>query len=41
MKRGVHFQIPNEYVNDLWRILQPLEIANYMWHKRVGNLIML
>ncbi|MCY8655693.1 DUF2691 family protein [Bacillus spizizenii] len=31
MKRGVSFQIPNEYGNYLWRILQPLEIANYMW----------
>lgn len=30
MKRGVSFQIPNEYGNYLWRILQPLDIANYI-----------
>nr|AAB41098.1 YncE [Bacillus subtilis] len=29
MNRGVSFQIPNEYGNFLWRILQPVEIANY------------
>ncbi|MEI1421532.1 DUF2691 family protein [Bacillus cabrialesii] len=31
MKRGVSFQIPNEYGRFLWRILQPLEITNYNW----------
>lgn len=31
MNRGVSFQIPNEYGNFLWRILQPVEIANYRW----------
>ncbi|MGG1243126.1 DUF2691 family protein [Bacillus cabrialesii] len=31
MKRGVSFQIPNEYGHFLWRILQPLEIADYNW----------
>ncbi|CAM4481294.1 MULTISPECIES: DUF2691 family protein [Bacillus] len=31
MDRGVSFQIPNEYGNFLWRILQPVEIANYRW----------
>lgn len=31
MSRGVSFQIPNEYGNFLWRILQPVEIANYRW----------
>ncbi|MEC1444281.1 DUF2691 family protein [Bacillus subtilis] len=31
MKRGVSFQIPNEYGNFLWRILLPVEIANYRW----------
>ncbi|MEC1961220.1 DUF2691 family protein, partial [Bacillus subtilis] len=25
MNRGVSFQIPNEYGNFLWRILQPVE----------------
>ncbi|MGQ9007691.1 DUF2691 family protein [Bacillus stercoris] len=31
MQRGVSFQIPNEYGNFLWRILQPVEIAHYRW----------
>ncbi|QIW80128.1 DUF2691 family protein [Bacillus tequilensis] len=31
MKRGVSFQIPNEYGHFLWRILQPLEITHYKW----------
>ncbi|ASB69920.1 DUF2691 family protein [Bacillus subtilis] len=31
MNRGVSFQIPNEYGNFLWRILRPVEIANYRW----------
>ncbi|MCO4850684.1 DUF2691 family protein [Bacillus vallismortis] len=31
MLRGVRFQIPNEYGVYLWRILQPLDISNYMW----------
>lgn len=31
MNRGVSFQIPNEYGNFLWRILQLVEIANYRW----------
>lgn len=31
MKRGVSFQIPNEYGNFLWRILQPVDIAHYKW----------
>lgn len=34
MKRGVSFQIPNEYGNVLWRILQPFEITHYMWKMR-------
>ncbi|MFV9833117.1 DUF2691 family protein [Bacillus stercoris] len=31
MKRGVSFQIPNEYGIFLWRILQPVGIAHYKW----------
>ncbi|MCY7904707.1 DUF2691 family protein [Bacillus inaquosorum] len=33
-ERGVSFQIPNEYGNVLWRILQPFEITHYMWKMR-------
>ncbi|MCY7859479.1 DUF2691 family protein [Bacillus sonorensis] len=31
MRRGVSFQIPNEYGNYLWKILKPFNVGNYLW----------
>ncbi|SFC37684.1 Protein of unknown function [Bacillus sp. OV322] len=31
MKRGITFEIPNEYGSFLWKVLTPFEITEFVW----------
>ena len=31
MKRGISFEIPNEYGRFLWEVLTPIEITKFIW----------